>query len=136
MKAYLAIKYHIDNRNRPIVQAISDALQKHGCDSYCVARDLEHWGKTQFSAEDLMQRSFAAIEGCDFVLVELSEKGVGLGIEAGYAYAIGKPIVTLAQTDCDISTTLSGISSYTDRYDSATLEARLARALKTLRSQS
>ena len=136
MKAYLAIKYHADNRNRPIIKAISDTLQKHGCDSYCVARDLEHWGEKQFSAEDLMQRSFAAIEHCDFVLVELSEKGVGLGIEAGYAYAKGKPIVTLAQAGCDISTTLSGISAYIDRYDSATLEVELARALKLIRSQT
>lgn len=81
-----------------------------------------------------MQRSFAAIERCDFVVVDLSEKGVGLGIEAGYAYAKGKPIATLAQEGCDISTTLSGISTHVDRYDFATLEAKLARALKVIRS--
>jgi len=59
------------------------------------------------------------------VLVDLTEKGVGLGIEAGYAYANGIPIVTIAQTGADISETLRGIAStvffYTDYTDLAHL---------------
>jgi 2'-deoxynucleoside 5'-phosphate N-hydrolase len=47
---------------------------------------------------------------CDIVLIELSEKSVGLGVEAGYAYAKSKPIITLAKRGSDISATLRGIS--------------------------
>ena len=42
--------------------------------------------------------------------VDLTEKGVGLGIEAGYACAKGIPIVIVAQQGSDISATLQGIS--------------------------
>ena len=44
------------------------------------------------------------------MVVDLTEKGVGLGIEAGYAYAKKTPIVVIAKRGSDISTTLQGIS--------------------------
>jgi 2'-deoxynucleoside 5'-phosphate N-hydrolase len=58
-----------------------------------------------------MQKTFALIDASDTVVVDLTEKGVGIGIEAGYAYAKGKPVFTIAKRGSDISTTLSGISS-------------------------
>jgi len=58
----------------------------------------------------LMTRSFEEINASDAVVVELSGKGVGIGIEAGYAYAVGKPIMTIARRGSDISETLCGIS--------------------------
>jgi len=134
MNAYLAIKYHSDHRNRSLIEAISDTLTHHGCKTYCVVRDLEQWGEKRFSAQDLMKQSFAAIDTCDFVLVELSEKGVGLGIEAGYAYAKGKPIVTLAREGFDISTTLAGISAHTMSYTPTTLASQLTHMLELVRS--
>ena len=45
------------------------------------------------------------------LLLEFSEKGVGLGIEAGYAYSKNKPIIVLAKEGSDISTTIKGISN-------------------------
>ncbi len=110
MRAYLAIKYHPDNANRPAIEAISDALEICGFETFCVVRDLERWGEVHFAPDELMQESFAAIDASDLVVVELTEKGVGIGIEAGYAWARGIPIVTIAQKGADISTTLRGIS--------------------------
>ena len=63
-----------------------------------------------------MTKAFEAIRSCQLVVIELTEKGVGLGIEAGYAYAQGIPIITIAQKGCDISTTLAGISESVYRY--------------------
>jgi hypothetical protein len=80
-------------------------------DSICVARDLEKWGDLQLNVSDLMKLTFKAIDECDFLLVEMTVKGVGLGIEAGYAHPIGKPIVVIARRGADISGTLSGILS-------------------------
>lgn len=51
------------------------------------------------------------------VVIDLTEKGVGLGIEAGYAYAKGIPIITMAKKDSDISETLEGISEKIFFYD-------------------
>ena len=117
MRAYLGIKYHADNRNRAVVEEISEVLAQCGTATSCVARDLEAWGKVRFEARDLMQRTFDLIKGCDLVVIELSEKGVGLGIEAGYAYACKIPVVTIARQGSDISETLKGVSSRVILYE-------------------
>jgi 2'-deoxynucleoside 5'-phosphate N-hydrolase len=109
--AYLAVKYHPDASNRPHIESILAELEKLDYETRCVVRDVEGWGEQHLSAEDLMQKTFALIDASDTVVVDLTEKGVGVGIEAGYAYAKGKPVFTIAKRGSDISTTLSGISS-------------------------
>ncbi len=110
MRAYLAIKYHPDNTNRPCIEGISAALETCGFETVCIARDVECWGQVQLDPADLMARSFAELDGCDVVVVDISEKGVGVGIEAGYAYARRIPILTVAALGADVPTTLRGIS--------------------------
>ncbi|MDE0185893.1 MAG: nucleoside 2-deoxyribosyltransferase [Candidatus Poribacteria bacterium] len=110
MKAYISIKFREDNSNKYCIQKISSALERNGFETVCIARDIENWGQVELSPEELMQRSFAAIESSDVFVVDLSEKGVGLGIEAGYAHAVKIPVVVIAKAGSDISTTLQGIS--------------------------
>ena len=117
MKIYLAIKYHPDLRNRALIEAISTALAAQGWQTVCIVRDVEQWGALAFTPQALMQRTFDEIEACDLLLVEFSEKGVGLGIEAGYAAARGRPVVVLAPEGVEISTTLQGISRRVIRYE-------------------
>jgi nucleoside 2-deoxyribosyltransferase len=116
MRVYLAIKFHEDYRNRERIATLSSALARAGCETFCVVRDLERWGEVRFSPNVLMQKSFAAIDASDVLLVDLTEKGVGLGIEAGYAFARGIPVVTIAEAGADISETLRGISQATFSY--------------------
>ena len=127
MRVYLAIKFHEDCRNRERIAALSSVLARAGCETFCVVRDLERWGEVRFSPHVLMQKSFAAIDASDVLLVELTEKGVGLGIEAGYAFARGIPVVTIAEAGADISETLRGISQTTFSY---TTHDELAKFLK------
>jgi 2'-deoxynucleoside 5'-phosphate N-hydrolase len=110
VKAYLAIKYHPDNCNRPRIEDISAALERCGFETVCIVRDVEKWGQARFSPQELMARTFAEIDASDVVIIELSEKGVGLGIEAGYAWARNIPVITIARQGAAISTTLQGIS--------------------------
>ena len=119
-RVYLAIKYHADNSNQSLIETISSAFESQGCEVVNVARDLEHWGEVQFEPSDLMRQSFDLIRSSDVLLLEFSEKGVGLGIEAGFAHAIGKRIVVLARAGSEISNTLAGISSEIHFYDSET----------------
>jgi crotonobetainyl-CoA:carnitine CoA-transferase CaiB-like acyl-CoA transferase len=123
---YLAIKYHADNANRNLIETISRAFEARGCEVINVARDLEHWGNVVFEPNDLMRQSFNLIRSSDLLLLEFSEKGVGLGIEAGFAHAIGKRIVVLAKTGSEISNTLAGIASEILFYDSETDLERIA----------
>ncbi len=116
---YLGIKYHADHRNRPLIEAVSQGMASRGHRIYCVARDLEGWGAHMLTPSELMEHTFEAIRASDVVVIELSEKGVGLGIEAGYAYACGKPIFTLARYGSDISSTLRGLSKSVHFYSTS-----------------
>ena len=86
---FLSIKYHPHGSNRSAIERISAALLDQGFSTFCVARDLEDWGMRTFEPAELMRLTFAAIDASHLLLVELSEKGVGVGIEAGYAHARG-----------------------------------------------
>jgi len=110
MKIYLAIKFHEDFSNRKLIEEILETLNKSGFETVVMARDYENWGQIKFKPEELMKLTFKITEESDLLLVEFSEKGVGLGIEAGYAYAKGKPIVVIAKYGSDISETMKGIS--------------------------
>lgn len=110
MKIYFAIKYHEDNKNRELIESISDILDQYGHNSICIAKDIEKWGENSYDPRELMQISFTVIDKADLVLIEFSEKGVGLGIEAGYAKATNKPIIVICKSGSDVSDTLKGIA--------------------------
>ncbi len=63
-----------------------------------------------------MQRSLEAIHRSAAVVVEFTEKGVGLGIEAGYATALDIPVFVLLRPEAEVSNTLDGISTDVFRY--------------------
>jgi hypothetical protein len=130
MKAFISIKYHPAEENRTRVELVSTALSRLGIASRVIVRDVEQWGKLHFSPAALMQQTFDEIKACDFMLVELTEKGVGVGIEAGYAYGLGKAIYVAAEKGAEISATLQGIATAVYQYHTAEdLAAWLARQL-------
>ena len=113
MRAYISIKYRADNSNRDCIEKISSALEQNGFETVCITRDIEKWGQIELSPQELMQRTFTEIDSSHLIVIDLTEKGVGLGIEAGYAYAKGIPIAVIAKKGSDISATLQGISAET-----------------------
>ena len=118
MQAYIAIKHHPDGRNRTKIEMLSEVLSEQGWASVCVFRDLEDWGRIHFDPNELMRRSFEFIDSSDLIVIDLTEKGVGIGIEAGYAFARNVQIVTVAEEGADISTTLKGVSDSVFKYRS------------------
>lgn len=110
MKAYIGIKYHEDYSNKIVIDEISSVLEKRGYETVCIVRDIENEGQVEYNPCELMKLTFEKIDNCNLVVIDLTEKGVGLGIEAGYAYAKGIPIITIAKRGSDISETLVGIS--------------------------
>lgn len=130
LKAYLAIKYHEDLKNRELIESISRSLREAGFKDTISIRDHEKWGATRLTPKELMETAFRDIADSDILLVDFSEKGVGLGIEIGYAYAKGIPIVVIAKTGSEISSTLHGIARETVFYD---LPEELTKKLKKLK---
>ena len=117
MRAYISIKYRADNSNKNCIEEIASALEQNGFETVCITRDIEKWGQIELSPQELMQRTFTEIDSSHLIVVDLTEKGVGLGIEAGYAYAKGIPIAVIAKKGSDISATLQGISQKLFLYD-------------------
>lgn len=116
MKAYIGIKYYEDYRNKIIIDRISSVIEKIGYRTNCVVRDMQNQ-KIEYSPQELMELTFKVIDESDLVIIDLTEKGVGLGIEAGYAFAKGIRIITIAKQGSDISETLMGISEKIFFYD-------------------
>lgn len=116
MKAFLSIKYNGDRR-RDLVEALTRVFSEMGINLYCFVRDDEEWGTMFYSSKEMMKLAFKRIKESNLMVVELSEKGVGIGIEAGYAAAYGIPIVIIAPPEADISSTLSGIAQGVFRYE-------------------
>ena len=117
MKAYIGIKYHEDYNNKIIVNKISSILEKKGYETICIIRDIENEGQISIDSNELMRITFMEIDTCDLVIIDLTEKGVGLGIEAGYAFAKGIPVITIAKYGSDVSKTIQGISKKVIFYD-------------------
>lgn len=108
---YLAIKYHPDHKNRSLIENINLACENEGEVCVCIAKDVEKWGEVQFCPQALMEISFDKITKSKLILIEFSEKGVGIGIEAGYAHALNLPIYVIHPFEIEVSNTLIGIAT-------------------------
>jgi nucleoside 2-deoxyribosyltransferase len=104
-------------RNRERIEKILIILERCGAKTICVLPDIEKWGKVHYDRPELMRVTLREIRNAHLVVVDLTEKGMGLGIEAGYAVARGIPVVVIAQRGSEISPTMQGISSDVFYYD-------------------
>lgn len=120
LHSFFALKFHDGDEDKAKVESIEKALNKAGITITLMARDVEKWGKAEIPKDKTLMTDYAfpAMQQCDCNIIEFSEKGVGLGINAGYCYAIGKPIFVIAKTGSDISTTISNLAAKVIFYDS------------------
>lgn len=117
--SFFALKFHEGDAGKAKVEAIEKALNKAGISITLMARDVEKWGQAKIPEGKALMTDYAfpAMQKCDCNIIEFSEKGVGLGINAGYCYAIGKPIFIIAKTGSDISTTIRDLATKVIFYD-------------------
>jgi len=118
MRAYLAIKFYEDHRNRQHIDALVDTFSRTGIELVCMQKHVERYGDVSLTPAELMRRAFDEIEKSDFITVDTTEKGMGIGIEAGYAYKAEKPVVIIAKPREEVSTTLRGIAADILEYSS------------------
>ena len=70
--------------------------------------------------KQMMVQAMLDIDASDLLIAEVSEKAIGIGVEAGYAKAKGIPVVYIRQSASEHSTTIAGISDYQIFYNDAT----------------
>lgn len=117
--AFMSLKFHEGEEDKRKVDEITAALKKADIDNVVMVRDVEKYGEVKLPKGANLMRDYAfpAMEKCDMLIVEFSEKGVGLGIGAGYAAKLGIPIYVIAKTGSDISSTMRDVSSKIIFYD-------------------
>lgn len=85
------------------------------------ARCIEPHG--QLLPEVIAEVAFEGIEACDVLVADISEYSIGVGVEIGYAFGLGKQIILVAEEAAryGISPFLRGIAPdilfYGDDYD-------------------
>lgn len=117
--SFFALKFHDGKEDKAKVEAIEKALNKAGITITVMARDVEKWGQAEIPKGKTLMTDYAfpAMKQCDCNIIEFSEKGVGLGMNGGFCYAVGKPIFVIAKKGSDISTTMANIATKVIFYD-------------------
>lgn len=132
-KAYLSIGYQNRQKLEAEITAIRELLSTHQIELFVFVDQY------QFAPEEeqqMMQQAFRDISGSDLLLAEVSEKAIGVGIEIGYAAALGKPIIYLRHAQAEHSTTAAGSAGYSVIYPgSAEIASLLAPILAKLVQQ-
>lgn len=130
MRAYISVSFNKRKLLDKELTAIITTLKEFGIAAFVF---VDHY-KFEFSEErQMMEQAMNEIDNCDLLIAETSDKGIGIGVEAGYAKAKNKPVIYLRQTDAAHSTTVSGISDSQIIYsDSRDLAKQLALILDNL----
>lgn len=128
MTAYISVSFSKRRSLEKELTAIVDALT---CLDIVPFVFVDTYQFNLAQEQKMMQQAMSDIGRCDLLIAETSEKAIGIGIEAGYAKAKGKPIVYLRQKDAEHSTTVSGISDFQIIYaDADDLHQKLKDTLK------
>ncbi|HLP35562.1 nucleoside 2-deoxyribosyltransferase [Lacibacter sp.] len=109
MKAYISISYQRRRSLNTAITAIMSVLEEHQVESFVF---VDHYKFEESQEEEMMRSALEELEQCDLLIAETSHKGIGIGIEAGYAKAKNKPVVYLRHKEAEHSTTLSGASDH------------------------
>jgi len=130
MRAYISVSFNKRKLLDKELTAIITTLKEFGIAAFVF---VDHY-KFELSEErQMMEQAMNEIDNCDLLIAETSDKGIGIGVEAGYAKAKNKPVIYLRQTDAAHSTTVSGISDSQIIYsDSGDLAKQLAVILDNL----
>ncbi len=130
MTAYISVSHS----NRKLIEkelnVICGTLKEFKIESFIFVDEY------QFSLaqeRQMMEQAMTDIANCDILIAEVSHKGIGIGIEVGYAKAKNKPVIYLRQKNSDHSTTVSGISDFQIIYrDDTDLQMQLTEILNKI----
>ena len=110
MKAFLAVKYYDDMRNKDLIETICSRLTRQNIKVFAFARNIQNYKPCTMSGSEVMKIAFNEIKSSDIFIIDASELSIGIGIEAGVAYCNNIPIYLLANTNSYVSNSIRGIA--------------------------
>jgi nucleoside 2-deoxyribosyltransferase len=133
MRAFLSIKFWGDDRNKEHVERVINAIEGTGLDVFCFRRDAEEWGKIRFKPDDMMKVTFTEIESSQVLIADVADWPIGVGVEAGYAFAKGIPVICICEDGKSMANTVAGLANGIIKYKSYDdLRARLVLLVRKL----
>ena len=128
MQAYISISFSKRKELEKEVQAIKNALQKCGVSGFVFVDEYQFSAKQE---KKMMQNAIEDIEKSAILIAETSEKGIGIGIEVGYAKAQKIPVIYVRNSKSEHSTTVSGIADFKIIYENVIdLEEKLEKIIR------
>jgi 2'-deoxynucleoside 5'-phosphate N-hydrolase len=130
MQVYISVSYNkrklLDKEIKTMVNLLADFKIET-----LLFAEAYKFGATE--EHQMMQQAFASIDSSDFLIAETSDKAIGIGVEAGYAKAKGKPVIYVRQKQASHSTTVAGASDFRIIYtDTDDLKNRLTVIIKKI----
>lgn len=110
IRAFLAIKYYEDMRNKELIETIYSALKAQNIETFIFAKNVQNYGPCKMSGNEVMNLAFDTIKSSDIFIIDASELSIGIGVEAGVAYSNGIPIYLIANKNSYVSESIKGIS--------------------------
>ncbi len=129
-RAFVSASYQHRHALAPALAAIRAALHGSGWVPFVFIETYAFAPDDQRAMMDAMQ---ADLRASHLLVAEVTYKAIGVGIEVGYAAALGIPIVAVRHASAEPSTTVGGLAALTVTYTDANgLEHHLAQAVRGL----
>lgn len=109
MKAYISISYNERGSMNDVISGIKETLLGQRIEPFVFVDEFKFNSEQE---KEMMQQAMRSIDEADLLIAEVSDKGIGIGVEVGYAKAKGKPVIYLRNQTAEHSTTVSGISDF------------------------
>lgn len=130
MKAYISVSFSKRKTFDSIIKSINLTLLQHQIKSFVF---VDHYSFNSSEEKEMMQTAMNDIKSSQLLIAETSYKGIGIGIEVGYAKALNIPTIYLRNSEAEHSTTVSGISDYQIIYkDENDLNLQLIKILQEI----
>ncbi len=133
-RVFISTKFK-NTENEEHLKTIETLVSELGFQVYTPVKELVDFGRKDTHLLKDHQKFMAVIkkeiEDADFILIDWQEKGVGIGVEAGAGWMLGKPIVVIHPTNVEVSMTIEGVASQIVAYsDYDELRQKLSALLK------
>ena len=128
MKVFITASFK-DEENQEEIEKLCALVRGSGFEDFCFIRDVENYQKSFEDPVMLMRRAKEEIEQCEALLIDLSEDTTVGTIEAGIAYTLGKPIITIMKRGTPLTDTVKGVSAAIIEYNQI---EEIVKPLKTL----
>ncbi|MBZ0295567.1 MAG: nucleoside 2-deoxyribosyltransferase [Anaerolineae bacterium] len=125
--AYVAVSFAQRHELSAALDMIEHVLKQHDLRPHTFVRCYQF---ADDQAHEMMQTALRDLEQADMLIAEVTYKAIGVGVEVGYAHALGKPILYLHHADAEYSKTIGGLADVVICYrDLPDLAAQLGAAL-------